>query len=144
LHHYWKADFMHDLTEEAIAVHVEFGPRIPTVNSAVHIYPMDGAIHDVGSNDTAFAYRGVRFVHIIAATSPDPAPMPAWREWVRDYWAALHPHSAGGGYVNFLMDEGEERIASSYMGNQARLAAIKAKYDPENLFRVNQNIKPAQ
>jgi FAD/FMN-containing dehydrogenase len=144
LHHYWKADFVHDLTEEAIAEHVEFGPRIPTVNSAVHIYPMDGAIHDVSSTDTAFAYRDVRFVHIIAAVTPDPAPMPAYRQWVRDYWAALHPHSAGGGYVNFLMDEGEERVASSYMGNQARLAAIKAQYDPENLFRVNQNIKPAQ
>ena len=144
LHHYWKADFMHDLTEEAIAEHVKFGPQVPTVNSAVHIYPMDGAIHDVSSTDTAFAYRDVRFVHIIAAASPDPAPMPMWCEWVRDYWSALHPHSAGGGYVNFLMDEGEERVAYSYMGNQARLAAVKAKYDPENLFRVNQNIKPAQ
>ena len=143
LHHYWKADFMHDLTEEAIAEHVKFGPQVPTVNSAVHIYPMDGAIHDVGSTDTAFAYRDVRFVHILAAVTPDPAPLPAYREWVRNYWAALHPHSAGGGYVNFLMDEGEERIASSYMGNQGRLAAIKAKYDPENLFRLNQNIKPS-
>jgi UDP-N-acetylenolpyruvoylglucosamine reductase len=144
LHHYWKADFVHDLTEEAIAEHVKFGPQIPTINSAVHIYPMDGAIHDIGKNDTAFAYRDVRFVHIIAAATPDPAPLPAYRDWVRDYWTALHPHSAGGGYVNFLMDEGEERIASSYMGNQERLAAIKAQYDPENLFRVNQNIKPAQ
>jgi hypothetical protein len=143
LHHYWKADFAHDLTEEAIAEHVRFGPRIPTVHSAVHIYPMDGAIHDVAASDTAFAYRDVRFVHIIAAVTPDPAPLPVWREWVRDYWTALHPHSAGGGYVNFLMDEGEERIAASYLGNQARLAAIKAKYDPENVFRVNQNIKPA-
>lgn len=144
LHHYWKADFVRELTDEAIAEHARFGPRIPSVNSAVHIYPMDGAIHDVGATGTAFAYRDVRFVHIIAAVSPDPAPMPEWREWVRDYWAALHPHSAEGAYVNFLMEEGEERIASSYMGNQVRLAAIKAKYDPENLFRVNQNIKPAQ
>jgi FAD/FMN-containing dehydrogenase len=144
LHHYWKSDFVSDLTEEAIAEHVKFGPRIPTINSAVHIYPMDGAIHDVSTTDTAFAYRDVRFVHIIAATSPEPAPMPVWREWVRDYWAALHPHSAGGGYVNFLMDEGEGRVASSYIGNQERLAAVKAKYDPENLFRVNQNIKPAR
>ena len=142
LHHYWKADFTLDLTDEAIAEHVRFGPRIPTVNSAVHIYPMDGAIHDLGWNETAFAYRDVKFVHIIAAVSPDPAPLPAWREWVRAYWAALHPHSAGGAYVNFLMDEGEERIASSYLGNHARLAAIKTRYDPDNLFRVNQNIKP--
>jgi FAD/FMN-containing dehydrogenase len=104
---------------------------------------MDGAVHDVAKDATAFAYRDVRYTHVIAAVSPDPAPMPAYRDWVRDYWTALHPKSSGGAYVNFLMDEGEERIASSYPGNYARLAAIKAKYDPGNLFRVNQNIKPA-
>jgi FAD/FMN-containing dehydrogenase len=144
LHHYWKADFMRELTDEAIAEHVKFGPRIPTVNSAVHIYAMDGAIHDVGAADTSFAYRDVRFCHIIAAVTPDPASLPAYREWTREYWAALHPHSAGGAYVNFLMDEGEDRIASSYTVNQERLAAIKAKYDPLNVFRVNQNIKPSK
>jgi len=100
-------------------------------------------VHDVGKDATAFAYRDVRFTHVIAAVSPDPAPMPAYRNWVRDYWTALHPKSAGGAYVNFLMDEGEDRIASSYTGNYSRLATIKAKYDPDNLFRVNQNIKPA-
>jgi FAD/FMN-containing dehydrogenase len=84
----------------------------------------------------------VKFVHILAAVTPDPAPLPAYREWVREYWSALHPLSAGGSYVNFLMEEGEERIAASYTANLDRLAAIKAKYDPENLFRVNQNIKP--
>jgi FAD/FMN-containing dehydrogenase len=62
---------------------------------------------------------------------------------VREYWNALHPLSAGGAYVNFLMDEGEERIAGSYKGNYARLAQIKGKYDPDNLFCINQNIKPA-
>ncbi len=143
LHHYWKADFVRDLTDEAIAQHAKFGPRIPTVNSAMHIYALDGAVQDAGPNDTAFAYRDVKFVHIIAAVTPDPASLPDYREWVRDYWAALSPHSAGGSYVNFLMDEGEERIASSYAGNHARLAAIKAKYDPHNVFCVNQNIKPA-
>jgi hypothetical protein len=143
LHHYWKADFVYDLTEEAIAAHLEFGPRIPTVNSAMHIYPMDGAIQDLGESDTAFAYRDVKFVHIIAAVTPDPAPLAAYREWVRDYWTALHPHSAGGAYVNFLMDEGEQRISESYAGNHARLAAMKAKYDAQNVFSVNQNIRPS-
>jgi len=143
LHHYWKADFVNDLTEDVIADHVKYGPRIPTVNSAMHIYPMDGAVQDAGKDDTAFPYRDVRYTHIIAAVSPDPAPMPENRQWVRDYWEALHPKSAGGAYVNFLMEEGEERIARSYRGNYRRLAAIKAKYDPGNLFRVNQNIKPA-
>ena len=144
LHHYWKADFMRELTDEAIAEHVKFGPSIPTVNSAVHIYAMDGAVQDVGANETAFAYRDVRYVHIIAAVTHDPASLPLYREWTQHYWAALHPYSAGGAYVNFLMEEGEQRIASSYMGNRERLAAIKAKYDPLNIFRVNQNIQPAK
>jgi len=97
----------------------------------------------VGAGETAFAYRNVKYNHIIAAVSPDPAPMPQYRDWVRSYWSALHPYSAGGSYVNFLMDEGDDRIASSYRGNYERLAAVKRKYDPGNLFRVNQNIKPA-
>lgn len=143
LYHYWKADFVDNLTGQAIAEHVRYGPRIPTVHSAVHIYPLDGAVHDVAADQTAFAYRDVKFTHILAAVSPDPAPMPQYREWVRSYWSALHPYSAGGAYVNFLMDEGDDRIASSYRGNYVRLAAVKRKYDPGNLFRVNQNIRPA-
>jgi FAD/FMN-containing dehydrogenase len=142
LYHYWKADFMNDLAEEAIAEHVKYGPQVPTVNSAVHIYPLDGAVHDVGVDQTAFAYRDVRFVHILAAVSPEPEPMDGYRNWIREYYDALHPLSAGGSYVNFLMDEGEDRIASSYRGNYARLAGIKMKYDPGNLFCTNQNIKP--
>jgi FAD/FMN-containing dehydrogenase len=144
LHHYWKADFMRELSDEAIAEHVRFGPSIPTVNSAVHIYPLDGAVHDVGKNEMAFAYRDVKFVHIIAAVTPDSELLPRYRDWVRNYWTALQPLSAGGAYVNFLMEEGEDRIASSYLENHARLAAIKAKYDPDNLFHVNQNIKPVK
>lgn len=143
LHHYWKADFVSDLTDEIIAEHVKHGPDIPTIHSVLHIYPLDGAVHDVAQGDTAFAYRNVRFAHIIAAVSPEPAPMAGYRDWVREYWTGLHRHSAGGAYVNFLMDEGEDRILGSYRENYKRLAAIKAKYDPANLFCVNQNIKPA-
>jgi FAD/FMN-containing dehydrogenase len=142
-HHYWKADFVAGLDDRIIAEHLRFGPQVPTTHSAMHIYPLDGAVHDVAPDDTAFAWRNVRFSHIVAAVSPDPGPMPQYRDWVRSYWSALHPHSAGGAYVNFLMDEGEERIATSYRGNHARLAAIKSKYDPANLFRLNQNIRPA-
>lgn len=143
MHHYWKADFTGDLTDEMIALHVKHGPQIPNFHSLLHIYPMSGAVQDVAKDATAFTHRDVAFTHMIAAVSPDPAPMPAYREWVRGYWNALHPLSAGGAYVNFLMDEGQERIATSYAENHARLAAIKAKYDPQNLFCVNQNIKPA-
>ena len=144
LPHYWKADFVDDLTDDIIAEHVKHGPGIPTVNSAMHIYPLGGAVQDIGADETAFTYRRARFTHIIAAVSPDPTPMPRYREWVRTYWSALHPHSSGGAYVNFLMgDEGEERISASYRDNYRRLTEVKKKYDADNLFRVNQNIKPA-
>jgi FAD/FMN-containing dehydrogenase len=143
LYHYWKADFVQELSEGAIAEHIKFGPGVPTVNSTVHIYPLDGAVQDVKASDTAFAYRDVKFVHIIAAGSEDAASLPEYREWACEYWAALHPYSAGGAYVNFLMEEGEERVASSYGENRERLVAAKAKYDPNNLFHVNQNIKPS-
>lgn len=142
-HHYWKADFNAGFSEDIIAGHLCFGPRIPTVQSAVHVYPLDGAVHDVAADETAFAWRDVRFTHILAAVSPDPDPMPQYSDWVRSYWSALHPHTAGGAYVNFLMDEGDERIGDSYRRNYPRLAAIKKKYDPGNLFRLNQNIRPA-
>ena len=143
LYHYWKADFVNGLSEPVIAGHARYGPHIPTVQSAVHIYPLDGAVHDVPADQTAFAYRDIGFTHVLAAVSPDPAPIPEYREWVRSYWSQLHPHSAGGAYVNFLMEEGDDRIASSYRGNFARLGEVKKKYDPANLFRVNQNIRPA-
>jgi FAD/FMN-containing dehydrogenase len=143
LQHYWKADFVHDLRDEAIAAHVKFGPQVPTVNSVVHIYPLDGAIHDTPADATAFAYRDVKFTHILGAIGPDPKAMPSYRDWVRSYYDALHPYSAGGAYVNFLGDEGDERIAASYSGNLTRLRTVKRLYDPENLFHINQNIKPA-
>ena len=143
LHHYWKADFDAELTDEMIAIHLEYGPRVPSVPSLMHLYPLDGAIKRVGSEETAFSYRDANFAHVILATNDDPTPMPGYMQWARDYWSALHPLSAGGAYVNFLMDEGQDRVRSTYRGNYPRLQALKAAYDPTNLFRVNQNIKPA-
>ncbi len=110
LHHYWKADFMLDLEDGAIAAHVEHGPHIPTVQSVLHIYPTDGAVQRVGDQETAYSHRRAKFVHIIAATSSDPADMPDGMDWTRRYWHALHPYAAGGSYVNFLMDEGEDSV----------------------------------
>jgi FAD/FMN-containing dehydrogenase len=144
LHHYWKADFDDELTDEAIAIHAEHGPQVPTVPSLVHIYPLDGAVHDVAPDATPFAHRNVKFTHIIAGVDSDGANMPARREWVRNYWAALQPHSAGGAYVNFLMNEGQDRIKATYRENYARLAQVKAAWDPGNLFNQNQNIEPAK
>jgi FAD/FMN-containing dehydrogenase len=143
LQHYWKADFDAGLSDEAIAVHSEYGPRVPNFMSLMHLYPLDGAVHDVTADATAFSARDAGFTHIIAGIDTEPAAMPAHREWVRDYWSALHPLSAGGSYVNFLMDEGQERVKTSYRANYPRLQAIKAAYDPDNLFHMNQNISPA-
>lgn len=140
---YWKADFVKELSDDVIAAHVKFGPGTPNIFSGAFTYSISGAARKAGKNDTAWSYRDANFSHIIAAADSDAAAMPKHTEWVREYWEALHPHSAGGAYVNFLMDEGEERIAASYRDNYPRLAEIKRKYDPGNLFRMNQNIKPS-
>jgi len=140
--HYWKADFFKDLTDEAIEAHLKFGPAIPTVNSAVHLYPVSGAASRVGKNDTAWSYREAQFALVIAAVYQDAVDGPANIKWVRDYWEAVHPYSAGGAYVNFMMEEGEDRVRASYRDNYDRLVKVKNKYDPGNLFHLNQNIKP--
>jgi FAD/FMN-containing dehydrogenase len=143
LQQYWKADFLNDLNDGVIDANVKYGPAVPTFNTAVHIYSVSGAVHKVGKSDVAFAYRDANFVQVIAAVYPDPADTPKNKAWVRDYWSALHPHSAGGAYVNMMgEDETEDQVRASYGQNYARLAEIKRKYDPTNLFHMNQNIKP--
>lgn len=139
---YWKGDFFNELPEEAIAVHLEYGSQIPTPLSTMHLYPIDGAANRVGRNDTAFSYREAKWSAVIAGIDPDPANNERTVAWAREYWEALHPYSAGGAYVNFMMDEGQERVRATYRDNYERLVAIKNKYDPTNLFRVNQNIRP--
>jgi FAD/FMN-containing dehydrogenase len=140
---YWKADFVDRLSDEAIAAHVEHGARLPTMHSSMHLYPIDRAVHDVASDETAWAYRSSRYACVIVGVDPDPANVPAVRDWARDYYDAVHPHSAGGTYVNFLMgDEGPERVRSTYAGNYRRLQDVKRLYDPSNLFRINHNIAP--
>lgn len=142
--HYWKADFVKALDDDVIAVHEQFGPTIPNTPSITHIYPMNGAIQDVPSDATAFSYRDVNFIHVIGGVDPDPAKMPERTEWARAYWSALHPHSAKGAYVNFMMEEGDDRIRATYRENYPRLRRIKAEWDPENVFRLNQNIPPRE
>jgi FAD/FMN-containing dehydrogenase len=140
---YWRADFVRELSDEAIEHNLEHATRMPTMLSGMHLYPIDGAAHRVSPSDTAFAYRDVRWTQVMVGVDPDPANRAALRQWTVDYWNAVHPYSAGGAYVNFLMDEGGERVEATYRGNYDRLAAIKARYDPENVFRVNQNVAPA-
>jgi hypothetical protein len=140
---YWRADFVNEISDEAVAIHAKYGAEMPTWQSTMHMYPIDGAVHDVGSADTAWAYRDAKFSSVFAGVDPDPANVPAIRDWSVGYHEALHPHSAGGAYVNMMMDEGQERVKASYRDNYDRLARIKADYDPDNLFRINQNIRPA-
>jgi FAD/FMN-containing dehydrogenase len=139
---YWRADFVNEIPDEAAKLHNKFGAETPTWKSTMHLYPIDGAVHDVDPGDTAWAYRDSGWGSVFAGVDPDPANVDAIRTWTVDYHEALHPYSAGGAYVNMMMDEGQERVRASYRDNYARLARIKAQYDPENLFRVNQNIQP--
>jgi FAD/FMN-containing dehydrogenase len=140
---YWRADYLNEISDEAIPVHQEWGEKLPTMKSTMHMYPADGAAHDVDPSDTAWAARDANWVEVIVGVDPDPANAGTVRDWTVSYWDAVHPYSAGGAYVNMMMDEGQERIQQSYRGNYGRLAQVKAKYDPDNLFRVNQNIVPA-
>ena len=138
---YWNADFVTDLSDEAIDLHVQYANQLPSVHSTMHLYPINGAAHRVGKNDTAWSYREANFVQVIVGVDPDPANNSRIIAWSKEYWRTMHPYSAGGAYVNMMMDEGQERVQAAYRDNYARLAQIKAKYDPQNLFRVNQNIK---
>jgi FAD/FMN-containing dehydrogenase len=140
---YWRADFIRELSDEAIEKHTRFGKSMPTGQSTMHLYPIDAAVHDVASGDTAFSYRDVTWAQVIVGVDPDPEMAGTLKQWTVDYWEAIHPHSAGGAYVNFMMDEGQERVQATYRDNYDRLARVKATYDPDNLFRVNQNIRPA-
>jgi len=139
---YWKADFFNELSDEAIALHVQHGPQLPTPQSTMHIYPIDGAAGRVGTSATAFSFRDARFAEVIVGVDPDPANNERMIQWARDYWQALHPYSSGGAYINMIMDEGADQIKAAYRNNYEQLARIKATYDPGNLFHVNQNIKP--
>jgi FAD/FMN-containing dehydrogenase len=139
---YWRADFVNEIPDEAVRIHARYGAEMPTMKSTMHMYPIDGAAHDVGATETAWAYRDANWGSVFAGVDPDPTNVDAIRDWSVDYFEELHPFSAGGAYVNMMMDEGEERVRASYRDNYDRLAEIKAIYDPDNVFRVNQNIRP--
>jgi hypothetical protein len=140
---YWRADFVDEIPDEAVELHAKFGAEVPTVQSTMHLYPIDGAAHDVGAEETPWGYRGARWSTVYAGVDPDPANAELIKRWAVDYSNALHPYSAGGAYVNMMMDEGQERVRASYGSNYQRLARIKADLDPGNVFRLNQNIRPS-
>ncbi|MEU3341054.1 FAD-binding oxidoreductase [Streptomyces sp. NPDC006668] len=140
---YWRADFVEEIPDEAVELHAKFGAEVPTVQSTMHLYPIDGAAHDVGPDETPWGYRSATWSTVYAGVDPDPANAELIKRWAVDYSDALHPYSAGGAYVNMMMDEGQERVRASYRGNYDRLARVKAAVDPDNVFRLNQNIRPS-
>ena len=143
LQQYWRADFFSEISDAGIDVHVKHGGQLPTGLSAMHLHPIDGAASRIPADATAFAYRDGGWAGVIIGVDPDPANAGLLSQWARDYWEDLHPTSAGGAYVNFLMSEGQERVKAAYRGNYDRLAQIKHRYDPDNIFHINQNIQPA-
>jgi FAD/FMN-containing dehydrogenase len=142
LQHYWKAAFVGDLTDAAIRAHTEHGPGLPAVNSTMHIYPIDGACHDVASDATAFGHRDASFATVIAGMWPDPAQNEEAVAWVKDYYAAIAPYSEKGAYINFAAADDQARVADNFGANYERLRQVKREYDPGNLFHLNQNIVP--
>lgn len=140
---YWRADFFNDLGPEAREKHYAFGRKIPTPLSQMHLYPISGAAARVAADATPWAYRDAKYAGVIIGVDADAANADKITTWCKDYWEATHPYSSGGAYLNFIMNEGQDRIKASYGQNYDRLAAIKRKYDPDNFFRVNQNIVPA-
>jgi FAD/FMN-containing dehydrogenase len=139
---YWRADFFREISDEAIEVHCRYGAELPTGHSTMHMYPIDGAAARVPPDATAFAYREGGWAGVIVGVDPDPANAERISAWAKSYWAELHPTSAGGAYVNFMMQEGEDRVRAAYRDNYPRLQEIKRRYDPDNFFHVNQNIPP--
>jgi FAD/FMN-containing dehydrogenase len=140
---YWKGNFVVELTDAAIEQHLIHGSKVPEVSATMHLYPINGACHRLTADETAFAYRDATFSTVIMAAWQDPAVDQERIQWVRDYYQGLAPHSEAGGYVNFMADDDQGRIRDNYRGNFKQLAEVKRRYDPDNLFHLNQNIAPA-
>ena len=145
MQNYWKADFVTELTDEAIAAHIQHGAKTPHVSSSMHLHPINGAAQRVSADETAFGHRDKNFAQVIVGIWDDPADNEANVKWVRDYYDATHPLSGSeGGYINFMSGDDDDRVPANYGVNYDRLASVKAAYDPDNVFHVNQNIKPAK
>jgi FAD binding domain/Berberine and berberine like len=140
---YWRGDFVRTLPDAAIDAHLEQAAKTPSELSLMHLYPIDGAVHRIGKHETAWNCRDATWSMVIAGIDPNPQKAGPVTQWTKAYWEAVHPFDLGGAYPNFMMDdEGDARLKATYGDNYARLVALKQKYDPANLFRVNQNIKP--
>lgn len=140
---YWKSSFMGEISDEAIEGIVDRFASVPSSHSAVLIEHLEGAVSRVGNDATAFVHRDAPYSFLIVSVWSDPADSDRNIRWTDDIWQAAQSSSSDGVYVNYLGSEGQDRVKAAYGNNYDRLAALKATYDPTNLFRVNQNIAPA-
>jgi hypothetical protein len=142
LRQYWKANAFEGFSDESIARHIAHGPKVPNLESGIFIFPINGACHKVGEDETAFANRHSNLSSVIAGAWHEARDDEANIAWVREYFEALEPHVESGAYINFMDGDDQNQAESSYGKKLQRLREIKARHDPENLFRVNQNIAP--
>ncbi len=144
-HSYWKSGYLTELTDDAIAAAAGVAATVPSPFSLAELVLWGGAAGRVGADDTAFGQRDGRFIFNAISMWEDPSQSDPNVAWARAFFDALHPYATDGVYVNFLSDEGDQRVVEAYGAEKyARLARIKAQYDPDNLFRLNQNIAPAR
>jgi FAD/FMN-containing dehydrogenase len=140
---YWRGGFVNEVPDAAIAEYKRFGESAPTWVSQTHLYPIDAAASRPAADATAWPGRGARWSQVFVGIDHEPGRDEELRDWAVGFSDALRPYSADAGYVNFMMEEGGDRARAAYGPNYDRLAKIKAKYDPDNVFHVNHNIRPA-
>jgi FAD/FMN-containing dehydrogenase len=138
---YWKSHNFTSLSDGLLAKLIEYASKLPSPHSEIFLAQMGGATNRVASDATAYPHRDVEFVMNVHTRWEDAGQDDKCVAWAREFYAATEPFATGGVYVNFISD-GEERVAGAYGANYARLEKIKAKYDPDNFFCLNQNIAP--
>jgi FAD/FMN-containing dehydrogenase len=143
LRNYWKSDYLANLSDDAITMLVDRFATVPAPHTHIVMEHLGGAVRRVGQDETAVSYREAHYNAIIVGVWADPAVDEPNIRWVRELWEALQPFSSGGVYVNYLGEEGADRVRAAYgPAKYERLVGLKNTYDPTNLFRLNQNIKP--
>jgi FAD/FMN-containing dehydrogenase len=140
---YWKTNEFAELTDEALDAVIEAGRAVPNAMSELFVGALGGAMGRVPSDATAYAGRDARFVMNVHGRWESPGDDARVRTWARETFARTAPFATGGGYVNFLTEDEASRVASAYGGNYERLREVKARFDPDNLFRMNHNVPPA-
>ncbi len=139
---YWESDFFKRFDAQAIQEIIKAANDLPTSFSQIHIFPLNGAVGRINPHETPWGFRDANFSMALIAVDPDPTNKEHIARWAKESRSALHPYSTGSGYLNFAMNQSTSNVEMAYTDNYMRLAKLKAKYDPNNLFHINQNIPP--